>query len=137
MQQVRIQCTIRVPDGCDTPAYHEDLKKSFLESFGRKDEWLHISVRGLGTPAWHLQGRAKLEKEVRHRSARQRIRDIFVRCHERLGLNEAVNHAFGKYLETALEVKPDTDPFDGEKRWWRIERGGLAAPEQLLQSAGD
>jgi len=114
VQQVRIQLALRVPDGCDAAAYHADLKTSFLESYAKKDEWFQMSVQGLGTPIWQLQGRAKLEKAIRHRSARTRIRDIFKKCHDGLGLSPPVNQAYSKYLETTLAVKQDAEPLSGE-----------------------
>jgi len=133
VQQVRIQLALRVPDGCDAAAYHEDLKTSFLESYAKKNEWLQISLQGLGTPTWQLQGQAKLEKAIRHSSARTRIRDIFKKCHDGLGLSPPVNQAYSKYLETALVVKPDAEPLSGERRWWRT--AAPAAGPALLPAA--
>ena len=133
VQQVLIQLDLRVPDGCNATVYHEDLKKSFLESYANKDEWFQMSVQGLGTPTWHLQGRAKLQKEIHHRSARKRIRDILIKCQGNLGLSPPVNQAYSKYLETALVVKPDAEPLSGERRWWRT--AAPAAGPALLPAA--
>jgi hypothetical protein len=79
-QQVCIQCTIRKPDGCDAAGYHGDLKTSFLKSTKRS---------ATGMPE--------------HESGTYSSRDIF--SLDKLGFSPPVNHAFGKYFETALEVK--------------------------------
>ena len=136
MQQVLIQLDLRVPDGCNATVYHEDLKKSFLESYANKDEWFQMSVQGLGTPTWHFQGRAKLQKEIHHRSARKRIRDILIKCQGNLGLSPPVNQAYSKYLETALVVKSDAEPLSGEKRWWRTGAPAAAAGSRAGPAAG-
>ena len=48
------------------------------------------SMQGLGTPTWHLQGRAKLVKVIHHRVVRNQIKliitDVFKKCNEKLGL---------------------------------------------------
>ena len=94
MQQVRIQLILRVSDGCNAIAYRGDLKTLFLESYFNKDEWFQMSVQGLGTPTWHLQGRAKLVKVIHHRVVRNQIKliitDVFKKCNEKLGFSPPV-----------------------------------------------
>ena len=80
-----------------------------------------MTVQGHRTTVWRLKGRAKMGAEVRLRSARQRVRDILMKCHGRLGLPPASNQEFRKYLEKELQVTPDAAPFSGESHWWTPE----------------
>ena len=91
-----------------------------------------MTVQGLGTAVWRLNGRAKMTGEFRLRSARRRVRGILMQWHGRLGLPPASNQEFGKYLEKELHVTPDAAPFSGESHWWTPESppavlGGSAA----------
>ena len=127
MQQVLMQLDMRVPTGLDCTAYHEDLRRSFLASY-KKDQWFQMSVQGLGTATWRLRGRVMLATKVKVKSVRRRIRDILMKCHERLALPDPANHVFGKHLEAALDVKPDNDPFSGDRHSWTIEPASQLQP---------
>ena len=91
-----------------------------------------MTVQGLGTAVWRLNGRAKMTGEFRLRSARRRVRGILMQWHGRLGLPPASNQEFRKYLEKEQQVTPDAAPFSGESHWWTPEilspvLGGSAA----------
>ena len=131
VQQLRIQIALRVPDVhniLSLQQLHEDLKQSFIDSYIKKGECLEMSLQGLGTGTWNLHGRAKLNAEIHLRSARKRIRDLLLRWHERLRLPEPANKVFSKHLETALHVKPDTEPFSGDQHCWTILEHNLQEP---------
>ena len=111
-----MQVSLRVPAGCDATSYHEDLKKKFIDAYSKKDdEMLQMSLHVIEPSVWHLQGRAKMHDEVHLRGARRRIRNMLMKCHERLGLPPEANLTFGIFLETALDVKPDAESFSGDR----------------------
>ena len=123
-----MQIVLRVPANCDSVLYHEDIRDSFLESY-KKENNFQMSMQGLGTGTWLLDGRVKFKKAQRLRTARERIRGILLKCHNRLGFSDAANQAFSEYLgQTAnLTAKKDCEPFaEGGHRW--IVEGSSGEP---------
>jgi hypothetical protein len=123
--QVRIQVVLPVPayfNSTATTAYHEDLRESFLKSY-QKENKFKMSLQGLGTGTWHLLGRVLFSQPCKLRSARDRVRTILMKCHERLGLSYAENQAFSHQLGVTanLSVKKDTEPFAEEGHHWNVE----------------
>ena len=121
----KILGTCKYNSTCKFPShtnFYADLRLSFLKSF-IKDQRFQMSVQGLGTATWQLQGRVMLKADVRLRTARQRIRDILLKWHGRLGLSADAGHAFKKLLESKLVVKSlaDDEPFAGDSHWWTPE----------------
>ena len=100
--------------------FYAEVRQSFLASF-KKDQNLQMTVQGLGTQTWLLQGRVRLIQEVHLRNLRKPVRKILLKCQNSLGLPPASNQEFGKYLEKELHVTPDEAPFSGESHWWTPE----------------
>ena len=114
-QHVQIQFDLPVPTGINAihlSKIYNDLRQSFLTSY-RNEAVFKMSVQGLqvGAPTWHLRGRVMLKTEVRHRSARRRVRDLLITWHDSFVSGEDERKAFGKLLESKLAVKPAVDPF--------------------------
>ena len=119
--QVRIQVVLPVPAYCNSTAYHEDLRESFLKSYQRENKF-KMSLQGLGTGTWHLLGRVVFSQTCKLRSARDRIKSILMKCHGRLDLSSAENQAFSQHLglTSNLNVKKDTEPFAEEFHQWNV-----------------
>ena len=103
-QHVQIQFDLPVPTGIDAihlSKIYNDLRQSFLTSY-RNEAFFEMSVQGLqvGAPTWHLRGRVMLKTEVRHRSARRRVRDLLITWHDSFVSGEDESKAFGKLLES-------------------------------------
>ena len=115
LEQVRFQVVLPVPASCDSTAYHEDIKSSFLKSY-QKERKFQVSLRGLSTGTWRLEGRVMFTNTCKLRTASERFKAILMKCHERLRFSHAENQAFNQHLaQTAnLNVKKDTEPFAGE-----------------------
>jgi len=117
-----MQVVLPVPAYCNSTAYHEDLRNSFLKSY-QKENKFKMSLQGLGTGTWHLVGRVMFSQQCKLRNARDRIKSILMKCHERLELSYAEKQAFSQHLgQTAnLSVKKDTEPFAEEGHHWIVE----------------
>jgi len=96
---------------------------------------LQMSLHVIEPSVWHLQGRAKMHNEVHLRGARRRIRNMLMKCHERLGLPPEANLTFGTFLETALDVKPDAESFSGDRISWTIIENAQGAHLHFLHIA--
>jgi hypothetical protein len=120
--QVRFQLVLPVPASCDSKAYLEDVRDSFLKSYKNETKF-QMSLQGLGTGSWHLDGRVMFTSSCKLRNARQRIKTILMKCHERLRLSHAEIQAFNQHLgQTAnLNVKKDTEPFAEEGHRWNVD----------------
>ena len=102
IQQIKIDIAL------EATANYELLRQSFLESYS-KDPYFQMTVQGLGTAVWRLNGRAKMGGSPQICSTT--CQRILMKCHGRLGLPPASNQEFGKYLEKELQVTPDAAPF--------------------------
>ena len=122
VEQVRFQVVLPVPASCDCTAYHEDIKSSFIKSY-QKERKFQVSLRGLGTGTWRLEGRVMFANTCKLRTARERFKAILMKCHERLRFSHAENQAFNQHLaQTAnLNVKKDTEPFAGKDHSWNVD----------------
>ena len=119
LEQIRIQVILPVPAGCDSTKFYADVKESFFKSYKNENKF-QISLQGLGTETWLLEGRVKFTNQCKLKNARERIKGILLKCHKRLGFSDATNQAFIQHLgQTAnLNVKKDTEPFAGESHRW-------------------
>ena len=138
LEQIRIQVILPVPAGCDSTKFYADVKESFLKSYKNENKF-EISLQGLGTETWRLDGRVMFTKPCKQRNARERIKGILMKCHKRLGLSDAANQAFNQHwAQTAnLNVKKDTAPFAGESHRWNDdgspgEHNAQGAPPDFL-----
>ena len=120
VQQAEIRLALRIPEYSNVPKFYADVRQLFLESL-KKDQNFQMTVQGLETQAWLLQGRVRLNQEVHLRNLRKRVRKILLKCHDSLGLPPASNQEFGKCVEKELQVTPDTAPFSGDSHWWTPE----------------
>ena len=89
----------------EATANNELLRQSFLKSFC-KDQYFQMTVQGLGTAVWHLNGLAKMTGDVLLRSAWRRVRGILMQWYCRLGLPPASNQ--------------DVPPLEGPKMYCRL-----------------
>jgi hypothetical protein len=133
--QVRLEIILLVPAGCDSTAYHIDIRDSFSKSY-QKERKFYMSVQGLGTGRWHFEGRVMFTNPCRLRRARERIRNILLKCHARLEYSLAENQAFSQYLgqTSNLNVKKDTEPLP-EGHHWNLDRSSgepIAAAQGAL-----
>jgi hypothetical protein len=128
VEQVRFQIVLPVPASCDSAAYHEEIRDSFLKSY-QKERKFQMSVQGLGTEMWRLEGRVMFSKPCKPKSVRQRIKDILLKCYNNLNFSSDEKKKFNQYLqETAnLNVKKDTQPFDEEGHHWNVEPNAQGA----------
>jgi hypothetical protein len=127
--QVRVQVVLPVPACCDSTAYHAALKGSFFKSY-KKERKFQMSLQGLGTGALRLEGRVKFEVSCRVRNARERFRNLLLKCHRQLVFSETENEKFKHYLaDTAnLSVKKDTEPFAQDGHHWNVD-GSSGEPD--------
>ena len=136
VSQIKIQVPLHVPDGCNAAAYYADMGHTFLESYSQ-DQFFQMSVQGVGTSTWWLQGSVRLKENVRLRSARSRVRKILLDCHSRHVLNTELNTKFGDYLASELKVTSDAAQLSGNSHWWtpsslREQSSTLAVPAAAL-----
>ena len=136
VSQIKIQVPLHVPDGCNAAAYYADMGHTFLESYSQ-DQFFQMSVQGVGTSTWWLQGSVRLKENVRLRSARSRVRKILLDCHSRHVLNTELNTKFGEYLASELKVTSDAAQLSGNSHWWtpsslREQSSTLAVPAAAL-----
>jgi hypothetical protein len=80
--QVCMQVVLPVPACCNSTAYHTDIRESFLKSY-KNEKKIQMCLQGLGTGTWHLEGRVMFAKPCKLRYARERIKGILLKCHER------------------------------------------------------
>ena len=134
--QIQLDLQVPVASNATDTNFYADLRLSFLKSF-IKDQRFQMSVQGLGTATWQLQGRVMLKADVRLRTARQRIRDILLKWHGRLGLSADAGHAFKKLLESKLVVKSlaHDEPFAGDSHWWTPESPPLVGSVPYASAA--
>ena len=118
---------------CDSTAYHADIRESFIKSYQK--EKFKISLQGLGTGTWRLDGRLMFTNSCKPKNARERIKGILMKCYKRLGLSEAENKTFSEYLKQSanLNVKKDIEPFAEEGHSWSVD--GSSDPLPAAHSA--
>ena len=72
-----------------------------------------MSLQGLGTDTWRLEGRVKLNKPCKLRNARTRFKSVLMDWNDGLDPPPNESHAFNTHLAKYLDVKPDAAPFTG------------------------
>ena len=127
---------MHVPDGCNAAAYYADLEQKFLEYY--KDAlFFQMSVQGVRTATWWLQGSVRLKEDVLLKNARSRVRKILLDCHSRHVLDTELNTKFGDYLASELKVTSDAEQLSGNSHSWtpsslREQSSTLAVPAAAL-----
>ena len=69
LQQAEIRLALRIPEYSNVPKFYAEVRQLFLVSF-KKDQNFQMTVQGLGTQTWLLQGRERLKQEVNLRNWR-------------------------------------------------------------------
>ena len=67
-----MQVILPVPAGCDSTKFYADVKESFFKSYKNENKF-QISLQGLGTETWRLEGRVMFTKPCKQRNASERI----------------------------------------------------------------
>jgi hypothetical protein len=106
VSQIKIEVSLHVPDGCNAAAFYADMEQTFLESYSQ-DHFFQMSVQGVRTATWRLQGSVRMKEDVPLRNARLRVRKILLSCHSRHVLDTGLNTKFGDYLASELTVTAD------------------------------
>ena len=78
LQQAEIRLALRIPEYSNVPKFYAEVRQLLLASF-KKDQNFQMTVQGLGTQTWLLQGRERLKQEVHLRNLRKRVRKILSR----------------------------------------------------------
>jgi hypothetical protein len=135
--QIRIQVPLHVPDRCNAGAYYADLEQTFFEYY--KDAlFFQMSVQGVRTATWWLQGSVRMKEDVYLKNARTRVRQILLSCHSRHVLDTGLNTKFGDYLASELKVTVGAEQLSGKSHWWtpssnsREQSSNLAVPAAAL-----
>jgi len=76
--QIRVYVVLPVPADWHSSACHEGLRDLFLTRY-KSEQQFRMSLQGLGSDMWRLEGRVLFNKPCKLRSARKRI----VRAHAR------------------------------------------------------
>ena len=100
-----------------------------------KNERFQMSLQGLGTDTWRLEGRVKLNKLCKLRNARTRIKSVLMDWNDGLDPPPNESHAFNAHLAKCLDLKPDAAPFTaaGDTHSWTIvERQAAQAPPAAI-----
>ena len=75
--QVRLEVILLVPAGCDSTAYHTDIRDSFIKSYQKERIFLYVSAR-----AWYwtvaFRGSRDVYKNLQIEGIRERIRNILL-----------------------------------------------------------
>ena len=117
VSQIKIQVPLHIPDGCNAAAYYADLEQTFFKCY--KDAlFFQMSVQGVRTATWWLQGSVRLKEDVLLKNARSRVRKILLDCHSRHVLDTELNTKFGDYLASELKVTSDAEQLSGNSHWW-------------------
>ena len=95
-----------------------------------------MTVQGLGTQRWLLQGQVRLNYDMHLRNLLTLVRKILLKCHDSLCLPPASYQEFGKYLEKELHVTPDAEQFSRESHWWIPESPPGAAVGAPVRAGG-
>jgi hypothetical protein len=137
--QFQVQLNLNVPAGWRMQGYHARLQDVFLKTYKREQRF-QMTLQGIGTDTWRLEGRVRLNQECKLRNARTRFKGVLMRCYEDLRLSPAENKAFSDYLGSSnvLSVKPDAEPFpgDGSTHSWTVVEPTSQPPPQPQPSAG-
>jgi hypothetical protein len=83
VSQIKIKVSLHFHDGCNAAAFYADMEQTFLESYSQ-DHFFQISVQGVRTATWRLQGSLRMKEDVLLRNARLRVRN-------------ANRHSFGQW----------------------------------------
>ena len=108
--QIRASVTIPVPLAWHSNAYHKRLRDIFMSTY-KTDQRFQMSLQGLGTDVWRVEGRIKLNKQCQLRSARKRFMGVLMDCHDDLHTSRNESDAFRNDIAKFLHVKPDNEPF--------------------------
>jgi len=104
-----------------------------------KNERFQMSLQGLGTDTWRLEGRVKLNKLCKLRNARTRIKSVLMDWNDGLDPPPNESRAFNAHLAKCLDVKSDAAPFTaaGDTHSWTIveRQAAPAAPPAAIAGA--
>ena len=136
--QIRIDVVLPVPADWHSNACHEGLRDFFMTRY-KSEQQFRMSLQGLGTDMWRLEGRVLFNKPCKLRSARRKLKGVLMEWNDGLQPSPSASDAFNNHLAKCLDVKPDAAPFTaaGDTHSWTIveRQAAPAAPPAPIAGA--
>ena len=136
--QIRVDVVLPVPAEWHSNACHEGLRDLFLTRY-KNEQQFRMSLQGLGTDMWRLEGRVLFNKPCKLRSARRKLKGVLMDWNDGLQPPPSASDAFNNHLAKCLDVKSDAAPFTaaGDTHSWTIveRQAAQAAPPAAIAGA--